>query len=119
MEVVKLRAWKSKGFVTKVEMEGGIDTYAKNFLNIFNNVKSSSGGLLKVWNDYENGVYVYYLDEDDDSNTYGYKSTAVEEWLSQFGKVQFTRQIEVFTIPECDLPDTDWDKFDEQVVVTD
>lgn len=41
----------------KVAIEGDIETYAKAFLAIYNNYKNDKD-LLKVYNDYDNGVYL-------------------------------------------------------------
>lgn len=69
----------------KVNIVGDIDDYAKSFLIIYNNVKNDSS-LLKVYNDYENGVYVVCETEAVDAAT---------EFLKQFGDIVKTETVKV------------------------
>ena len=105
----KLPAWAGEGYITKVDMHGNIDEYARNFLVIFNTVKSSAG-FIKVWNDYKNGVEVTYTDELEPSD--------VEEWLSQFGDIMWTRKAKTWTVNYMDLPDIP-EGYEEVVLWTD
>ena len=68
----------------KVEMLGDIQTYANHFLVIYNNVKNDRS-LLKMYNDYDNGVYL--ICEED------VKENAIE-FLQQFGKIVRVETIE-------------------------
>ena len=81
----------------KLSMNGGdVQQYALNFLAIYNNVKNDKD-LLKVYNDYDNGVYLICEEEITD---------AAVEFLKQFGTVTKVERIEV-VCPICDydLPD--------------
>ena len=74
----------------KVELSGDIDEYARSFLAIYNNVKNDSD-LLKVYNNYGNGVYVVCETEVKD---------AVIQFLEQFGQVVSVEAIEIIQ-PQC------------------
>lgn len=69
----------------KVAMEGDITEYAKNFLAIYNNVKSDRD-LLKVYNDYDNGVYLVCEKSVTD---------AAVKFLEQFGTIERIEDVEV------------------------
>ena len=69
----------------KVEMRGDIGEYAKNFLTIYNNVKNDKD-LLKMYNDYGNGVYVVCETTVKD---------AAVEFLKQFGEIVRVENVEV------------------------
>lgn len=61
----------------KVNVEGTIEQYATAFLAIYNNVKSSSK-LLKMYNNYSNGIYLVC-----EANE---KDNAID-FLEQFGEI--------------------------------
>lgn len=74
----------------KVELSHDVDEYAKDFLAIYNNVKNERS-LLKMYNDYHNGVYVICEDDVADSAV---------EFLRQFGKIVRKEKVEVIR-PVC------------------
>lgn len=61
----------------KVKMHGDIAEYASNFLAIYNNYKSNSE-LLKVYNDYDDGVYLVCTKS---------AQQAAVDFLEQFGTI--------------------------------
>lgn len=75
------------GYRIKVDMKGTIEEYAINFLKIYNTVKSSPE-LKAVYNDYDNGVYVVCEEDSKES---------VEEWLSNFGTIEYTRPVTIIS----------------------
>lgn len=94
-------------YEVKVNMEGGITDYALNFLKIFNTVKTQKD-LIRVTNDYENGVQVVCKPD---------ALEATKEYLSNFGEV--TRVDKVLCVEICDDIDYDFDKYEDMVVVPD
>lgn len=69
----------------KVEINGDVGEYAKSFLAIYNNVKTSQE-LLKMYNDY--GNYVYVICEKD-------AKEAAAKFLRQFGEIVCAEIVEV------------------------
>ena len=83
---MKLQVEREIGYRIQVNLPDNIDEYAKSFLKIFNNVKSHRE-LLKMYNDYDNGVYVIVREET--------KDDAVE-WLKAFGEVVEVEEIVLY-----------------------
>lgn len=100
----------SDAFVTKVEMKGDVQTYAMNFLHIFNNVRTQEA-LLAVENDYEDGVYLYWKEED------GVTEETVTRYLSQFGEVAWTDNVRTFRIDDYKVEDYNYDMYYTTLVV--
>lgn len=75
---------KTEAVRIKVAMYGGVPEYAKNFLAIYNNYKTNSE-LLKVYNDYDNGVFLVCTKSVQD---------AAVEFLQQFGTIVSITNIE-------------------------
>ena len=71
----------------KVNITGDINDYASSFLAIYNNVKSAHE-LLKMYNDYDNGVYV--VCENDIVNE-------TKVFLSQFGEIAQCETVYIIT----------------------
>ena len=92
-----IKAEKESAIRIKVRVDGDITQYAAAFLAIYNNVKSDKD-LYKVYNDYENGVYVICKSEVRD---------AAVKFLEQFGVVTkielidaYKSYVQNFTYPE-------------------
>jgi hypothetical protein len=85
MDVMILKCEKREAIRIKVEIDGDIVNYSKSFLAIYNNVKNDNS-LLKMYNDYHNGVYV--ICETD------VKENAVK-FLEQFGEIVTIERVEV------------------------
>ena len=105
MKQIKVNANEFEGYGITVTIEGGLDTYAKSFLHIFNNVRESSE-LYKVENNYNNDVTVYCKPE---------VKKRLIEYLENFGEIKRTEMVLMYQLTE----DLDWDyeKYYEQVVV--
>jgi hypothetical protein len=69
----------------KVAIEGDVTEYAKSFLAIYNNVKSDRD-LLKMYNDYDNGIYLICEKS---------VSEAAIKFLEQFGTIERVEDVEV------------------------
>ncbi|MBQ8806043.1 MAG: hypothetical protein IJZ68_06120 [Bacteroidaceae bacterium] len=70
----------------KVRITGDINDYAAAFLAIYNNIKSNTE-LLKMYNDYADGVYVVCTKD---------ATEEAERFLSQFGEIIKTEDVMVF-----------------------
>ena len=104
---------KKKGREVGVKLSRDINKYAMDFLHIFNNVKSQEG-LIRVWNDYTNKVYVVCTEEMHD---------ALRDYLSQFGEVCYDRPVQIVHFSDYDSNfnpvkawEYDMEKFDDLVV---
>ena len=88
---------KTEAVRIKVAMNGDITEYAKNFLAIYNNYKSNSE-LLKVYNDYDNGVFLVCAKS---------AQQAAIDFLEQFGQVVSVTDVETVrpVIYDCDYKD--------------
>lgn len=84
----KLTVYRENGYEVGVELSRDLGKYALDFLHIFNNVKERDG-LIRVWNDYNNGVYVV-CDED--------TREALREYLSQFGKIKSDNPVQLIRV---------------------
>lgn len=84
----KLTVYRENGYEVGVELSHDLEKYALDFLHIFNNVKERDG-LIRVWNDYNNGVYVV-CDED--------THEALREYLSQFGKIKSDNPVQLIRV---------------------
>ena len=88
-----------------VKMEGDLQTYAMNFLSIFNNVKTNPE-LYQITNDYKDNVYVVCE-----------KSLveATKRFLSQYGEITDIEEVLCASI-EDDI-EYDWDKYGDLVIL--
>lgn len=82
---MKLSCQKRKALRFKVEIVGNIDEYARSFLAIYNNVKNDQD-LLKMYNDYDNNVYVVCETHVRDAAT---------DFLDQFGNIVTVEDVEI------------------------
>ncbi len=103
-KMLRLNATEYEGFAIRVMLSDNLNEYAKDFLAIFNNVKSDSR-LLYMENHYNNDVTVYCKPKDKED---------VVEWLKGYGKIKDTNTVLVYEIN--DLPDYDFEKYYTQVV---
>jgi len=93
-------------YEVNVVIEGNIQEYAINFLHIFNNVKTQEG-LIRIANDYSNGVQVVCTEE---------MLEPTQEYLSQFGEIQHVAKVLCIKL-EDDPDEYDWRKYDDLVIV--
>ena len=105
MKQIKTNVYELEGYAVTVELEGGIEEYAENFLHIFNNVRENKE-LLKVRNYYgSNDVTVYCeLDSKED----------LIKYLKMFGKIKECEKVLMYYMEE---PEYDFDKYEDAIVV--
>lgn len=105
MKQVKANVSKFEAYAVRVNVEGGIEEYAVNFLHIFNNVRENKE-LLKVKNYYDgNDVVVYCKPEFKD---------ATIKYLKMFGKIQSCEKVIAYQMEE---PDYDFDEYADAILV--
>ena len=92
-------------YEVNVDLGNDLQEYAMNFLKIFNSVKQDKD-LIRVTNDYGNGVQVVCVEDALD---------ATKEFLSWFGEIKSVEKVQCVKIEE-DI-DYDFDKYDDQIVV--
>lgn len=107
MKQIKVNVCEFEAYAIRVNMEGGIEEYAVNFLHIFNNVRENKE-LLKVKNYYDgNDVTVYCKPE--------FKDTTIK-YLKMFGEIQSCEKVVAYQMEE---PDYDLDEYVDAIVVKD
>ena len=92
-------------YEVSVDLGSNLQEYTMNFLKIFNNVKSNEE-LIRITNDYGNGVQVVCTEDSLD---------ATKEFLSWFGRITSVKKVQCIKI-EDDL-EYDFDKYEDQVIV--
>ena len=98
---------ENNNFEVGVELSHNLEKYALDFLHIFNNVKERDG-LIRVWNDYKNGVYVV-CDED--------THDALREYLSQFGTIKYDEPVQLLRVDSlASYISYDLDKFTDIIL---
>lgn len=103
----KIAVYREDGYEVGVELSHDLNQYALDFLHIFNNVKSQDG-LIRVWNDYNNTVYVV---SDEDTHN------ALVEYLKQFGEIKSDRLVQLLRVDSfASEIDYDLDKYDDLVL---
>ena len=107
MKAEKLTVYREDGWEVGVELSSNLEKYAVDFLHIFNNVKEQNG-LIRVWNNYGNTVYVV---SDEDTHD------ALVEYLKQFGEIKADRRVQIMRVDtwDCDVR-YDYDKYEELVL---
>lgn len=97
----RLKVKVFKAYKVGVVLPDNVDEYAKNFLKIFNNVKTEKQ-LLGVENNYGNEVFVTCTKENVDN---------VKDWLGWFGKVEDevmeTTCLQVDDYVDCDCEENE------------
>lgn len=80
-------------------MEGDVQTYALNLLNIFNHLRVYPSVFYKLENDEGNRVYVTYNPEEEES---------VKEYLEHFGTIEEINTVRLYAIVvDYDMKDFD------------
>ena len=107
MKQVKANVYEFEACAIIVNIEGGIEEYAVNFLHIFNNVRENKE-LLKVKNYYDgNDVTVYCVPK--------FKDAAIK-YLKMFGEIKSCENVLMYQMEE---PEYDFDEYADAVVVPD
>ena len=88
---MKITCESRKATRIKINVHGDVQDYAMSFLAIYNNVKASHD-LLKMYNNYDNDIYVICETDVED---------ATKQFLEQFGTIESCEQVLVFA-PYCD-----------------
>lgn len=107
MKEVMLRANKFDGWAVTVNVEGDTQEYAMALLHIFNNVRESRE-LLNVANSWDNRITVYCREDSKEH---------LVEYLGNFGEIKSCERVLCWEINECWLPDRDWDKYQDEIIV--
>ena len=100
INVEETRAIKIKADAGLIVDKEGIEGYAVMWLNLTNNQKNNKQEILKIYNDYDNGIYVV-------CNTKSTKAT--EDYLQRLGLVIEYKEECVVVMPEEVFNDDDLD----------
>ena len=107
MKEIEMNVFEMEGYAVTVEILGGMEEYAMNFLHIFNNVRENKE-LLKVKNYYgSNDVTVYCTSKVKDE---------LIRYLGSLGEFKDCEKILMYQISE---PDYDVEKYIDAIVVSD
>lgn len=105
MRQIKTNVHEFEAYAIRVNVEGGIEEYAVNFLHIFNNVRENKE-LLKVRNYYDtNDVTVYCMPN--------FKDETIK-YLKMFGEIKSCEKVLMYQMEE---PAYDFDSYADAVVV--
>ena len=102
INVEETKAIKIKANAGLIVEKEGIEGYAMMWLNLTNNQRANKQDILKISNDYDNGIYVIC-----NSNEKNVKS--VEEYLQKLGLVIEYKEECVVVMPEEVFNDDDLD----------
>lgn len=80
IDVEERNAVKFKANADLIVEREGVEGYAMMWLNLTNNQKANKKDILKIYNDYDNGVYVICDAEEENVK-------AVEDYLQRLGLV--------------------------------
>lgn len=108
IDVTETRGIKIKANADKLVKDEGTEGYALMWLNLTNNQREHKQELLKIYNDYYNGVYV--ICEPDEDNV-----KATEDYLRRLGlEIDFKEECvivqpwEVFNDDDLDVELIEW-----------
>lgn len=108
VNVVETRAVRIKANGDTLMQNEGIDEFAKVWLHITNNQREHKREILKVYNDYYNGIYVVV--DPDEQNV-----RAAEDYLKRLGlEIEYKEECiviqpeEVFNDDDLDTELIDW-----------
>ena len=108
LDVTETRAIKIKANADKLMDNEGINEFARVWLNVTNNQREHKQEILKVYNDYYNGIYVV-VDPNEDN------VRATEDYLRRLGlEIDFKEEVivvqpdEVFNDDDLDVELIEW-----------
>ena len=108
IDVTETRAIKIKANGDKLMKNEGINEFARVWLNITNNQREHKQEILKVYNDYYNGIYMV-VDSDEEN------VKAAEEYLKRLGlEIDFKEEVvvvqpwEVYNDDDLDVELIEW-----------
>lgn len=100
INVEETRATKIKANAGLIVEKEGIQGYAMMWLNLTNNQKNNKQAILKISNDYDNGIYVVCTSKE---------AKNVEDYLQRLGLVIEYKEECVVVMPEEIFNDDDLD----------
>lgn len=93
--MIKWKSGKTNATQLTLTVKGGIDTYAKALLQIFNNAREFPNTFLNVDNNKGNDIFIVIKNSD--------STDSVIEWLSTLGEITYREEVNVITVyPEYD-----------------
>lgn len=98
--MVKYYHKKERAVMFTLDIEGNVQEYAMSLLHIINNARENKDSIYKVENSWDNVVYV--------TCDNGLKKE-MEEYLSQFGKIIATENVNRFIIM-ADYDKSGWEE---------
>lgn len=108
LDVTETRAIKIKANGDELMKNEGLNEFARVWLHITNNQREHKQEILKVYNDYYNGIYVV-VDPDEDN------VRAAEDYLRRLGlEIDFKEEVvvvqpwEVFNDDDLDVELIEW-----------
>ena len=93
INVEETKAVKIKANAGLIVDKEGIQGYAMMWLNLTNNQKANKQDILKIYNDYDNGIYVVCDAEEENVK-------ATEDYLQRLGLVIEYKEEVVIVMPE-------------------
>lgn len=108
VKTVKLDVNKFDGLAITVEIEGGVDKYAKSFLNIFNNVRENKE-LFKVTNYYDSNDVTVYCEHEEETKK------ALVKYLKNFGEIKSIEKVLMYQLEDID--EIASDEYEDEVVI--
>ncbi len=102
INVEESRAMKIRANADQLVKDEGVQGYAMMWLNLTNNQKANKQEILKIYNDYDNGIYV--ICDNDERNV-----KATEDYLQRLGLVIEDKEEVVIVQPEEVFNDDDLD----------
>jgi hypothetical protein len=100
INVEETRATKIKANADQLVKNEGIEGYAMMWLHLTNNQKNNKQEILKIYNDYDNGIYVICNND---------SVEAAEDYLKRLGLVIEYKEECVVVMPEEVFNDDDLD----------
>lgn len=100
-DMEKTRAMRIKADAGEIVKKEGINGYAMMWLNLTNNQKSNRKDILKIYNDYDNGIYVV-------CDAHGENVKEVVDYLERLGLVIEYKE-EVLVVQPEEVFDDDLD----------
>ena len=109
IDVYETKAIRIKANADMIVKENGIPGYAMMWLNLTNNQKANKKDIFKIYNDYDNGIYV--VCDAEETNV-----KAVEDYLERLGLVIENKEEILVVKPEEVFDETDDDDLDVELI---
>ena len=102
ISVEETKATRIKATADQLVKREGIQGYAMMWLNLTNNQKTYKNNILKIYNDYDNGIYVVCNAEEKNVN-------ATIDYLQQLGLLIEDKEEVIIVTPDEIFSDDDLD----------